>query len=77
MLIAYNKLNFERWIEDVMDIIVYAFKQTVFMKRMRKIHTSFEGYFYRTLYSMLNVEKRRENRHLLYDFIGGDNNCIE
>ncbi|MBU7592457.1 helix-turn-helix domain-containing protein [Metabacillus halosaccharovorans] len=77
VLIAYNKLNFKRCIEDVMDIIVYAFKQTVFMKRMRKIHSSFEGYFYRTLYSMLNVEKRRENRHLLYDFIGSDNNCIE
>ncbi|PMC35993.1 hypothetical protein CJ195_17225 [Bacillus sp. UMB0899] len=70
VLIAYNKINPQRYIDDLIDVVVYAFKQTVFMKRMRKIHTSFEGYFYRTLYGMLNVEKRRENRHVLYDFIG-------
>lgn len=70
VLIAYNKINPQRYIDDLIDVVINAFKQTVFMKRMRKIHTSFEGYFYRTLYAMLNVEKRRENRHLLYDFIG-------
>lgn len=70
VLIAYNKINLQRYIDDLIDVVVFAFKQTVFMKSMRKIHTSFEGYFYSTLYAMLNVEKRRENHHLFYDFIG-------
>jgi hypothetical protein len=51
--------------DDVIDTVIYAFKQTVFMKKMNTIHTTFEGYLYRVVYGMLIVEKRRENRYLL------------
>ncbi|WP_299093766.1 helix-turn-helix domain-containing protein [uncultured Metabacillus sp.] len=70
VLIAYNKLDLERNIYEVMYCIVDSFKQTVFAKKLGKIHSTFEGYFYRIVYANLLVEKRRENRHKLYDFIG-------
>jgi Fe2+ or Zn2+ uptake regulation protein len=72
VLIAYKKLNLERCLDDVIECIVQAFKHTVFAKKVGKIHTTFEGYFYRVVYGNLIVEKRQENRHLLYDFIGGE-----
>ncbi|MBD1381303.1 helix-turn-helix domain-containing protein [Metabacillus arenae] len=69
VLIAYNKINLLKCLDDVIECIVQAFKQTVFAKKMGKIHTSFEGYFYTVVYAKLIVEKRRENKHLLYDFL--------
>jgi DNA-binding Lrp family transcriptional regulator len=70
VLIVYNKINLERHLDDVIETVIRAFKQTVFMKKTKRIHTTFEGYFYRVVYGMLVVEKRRENKHLLFDFIG-------
>ncbi|MGM7722866.1 helix-turn-helix domain-containing protein [Metabacillus sp. Hm71] len=70
VLIAYHKLNLQRFLDDVIDTVIDAFKQTVFAKKMNRIHSTFEGYFYRVVYAMLLVEVRRENRGYLYDFIG-------
>jgi len=72
VLIAYNKMDSNRLIEDLIDIVIKAFKQSVFMKKMRKIHKSFEGYFYSVAYGMFVVEKRKERRHLYYDFLGDE-----
>lgn len=69
VLIAYNKMDSNRLIKDLIDIVIKAFKQSVFMKKMRKIHKSFEGYFYSVVYGMFVVEKRKERRHLYYDFL--------
>lgn len=70
VLIAYKKINLDCPLENVIEEVVNAFKQTIFAKQIGKIRTSFEGYFYGVLYAKLIVEKRRENRHLLLDFIG-------
>ncbi|HZH59207.1 MAG TPA: helix-turn-helix domain-containing protein [Metabacillus sp.] len=72
VLIAYNKIESNRFIEDLIDIVIKAFKQSVFMKKMRKIHKSFEAYFYSVIYGMFVVEKRKERRHLYYDFLGDE-----
>jgi DNA-binding Lrp family transcriptional regulator len=70
VLIVYKKLKLERQLDDVIGTVIRAFKQTVFKKKMNGIRSSFEGYFFSVLYGMLIVEKRRENKHLLFDFIG-------
>ncbi|WP_051404996.1 helix-turn-helix domain-containing protein [Bacillus cihuensis] len=69
VLIAYKKINLERPLEDLIEEVVSAFKQTIFAKQIGKIHSTFEGYFYSVLYAKWIVEKRNENRHLLYDFL--------
>ena len=71
VLIAYQKMNMQRTLDYFTDDIIQSFKQTVFAKKLGKIHSSFEGYFYRIVYSNLLVECRRERRHKLYDFIEG------
>jgi DNA-binding Lrp family transcriptional regulator len=70
VLIAYKKMKLEHSLDHVIDKVINAFKQTVFMKKMGKIHSTFEGYFYRVMYEFLIVEKRQELRHKLFDFIG-------
>ncbi|REJ23717.1 MAG: helix-turn-helix domain-containing protein [Bacillaceae bacterium] len=67
--IAYNKCKLDRPLYDLIDIAIDSFKQTVFAKKMNRIKKTFEGYFYIVLYSNFVIEKRRENRHLLYDFL--------
>ncbi|MED1441905.1 helix-turn-helix domain-containing protein [Aeribacillus composti] len=70
--IAYEKCKFDRPLDELIDIAVESFKATIFAKKMEKIKKTFEGYFYTVLYSNFVVEKRRENRHLLYDFLNDE-----
>ncbi|MBZ5752400.1 helix-turn-helix domain-containing protein [Metabacillus rhizolycopersici] len=72
VLIAYNKIKPQKYLDDLSECIIHAFKQTVFAKKLGKIHTTFEGYFYRIVYANLIIEKRREHKHLLYDFLNGE-----
>ena len=58
---AYNKIPFERPLEELIHTVVQSFKTTIFMHKTRKIHTTFAGYFYNTLYANFIVEKRKEN----------------
>jgi len=69
VLIAYKKMKLEHSLDHVIDKVINTFKQTVFMKKMGKIHFTFEGYFYRVMYEFLIVEKRQELRHKLFEFI--------
>ncbi|WNS73660.1 helix-turn-helix domain-containing protein [Bacillus sp. DTU_2020_1000418_1_SI_GHA_SEK_038] len=66
-LIAYRKSKLEKPLEEVIEIIVCAFKQTVFMQKAGEIHTTFEGYFYSVVYAKLVVTKRQEYRHFGFD----------
>ncbi|MBH0173634.1 hypothetical protein IHV09_08700 [Fictibacillus sp. 23RED33] len=60
-IIAYKKFNFRTPIEQLISIIIEAFKTTVFLYKKRKIKTSFTQYFYGTLSGMFSAEKRREH----------------
>ena len=59
--IAYNKIPFDRPLEELIHTVVQSFKTTTFMHKTKKIHTTFAGYFYNTLYANFIVEKRKEN----------------
>jgi len=69
VLIVYSKMKLKKELTDVIDQVEYAFKQTVFAKKLGKIHSTFEGYFYSVLYNTLIIEKRREMKHKFYDFL--------
>lgn len=66
VLIAFNKLGDGKIIYDYIDCIVGAFKQTVFAKKMGKIHSTFEGYFYRVVHETLTVKLRQEMKGKLF-----------
>ena len=59
--IAYNKIPFHRPLEELIRAVVRSLKTSIFMHKNKKIHTSFIGYFYNTLYANLIAEKRKEN----------------
>jgi hypothetical protein len=73
--IAHKKANLERNVNDVIELVISAFRQTVFSKKTGRIHSTFEGYFYSTVYANFSLEKRREfkreNKHefLLVDLM--------
>ncbi|MFC0271446.1 hypothetical protein ACFFIX_08260 [Metabacillus herbersteinensis] len=69
VLIAYRKVSLEKPLYEVIDCAISAFKQSVFAKKVGRIKSTFEGYFYTICYANLVVEKRRECKHLLYDFL--------
>ncbi|MBA2869960.1 putative transcriptional regulator [Anoxybacillus calidus] len=68
VLIAYRRSKLDRPIEEVLDTVIKAFKQTVFAQKRGRIRSTFNGYFYRILEAMLAVERRREVGKL-YDFL--------
>ena len=69
VLIAYKRSKIDKPIECVIDRAVQAFKETVFAQKSNKIKSTFEGYFYRIIESKLAVERRRECRGLLFDWL--------
>jgi predicted transcriptional regulator len=68
VLIAYRRSKLDKPLEDVIGTVIKAFKQTVFAQKRGRIRTTFNGYFYRILETMLAVERRREVSKL-YDFL--------
>ncbi|EOW8912835.1 helix-turn-helix domain-containing protein [Listeria monocytogenes] len=69
VLIAYKKSNVSRPLPEVIETVIKALKETVFIYKQGKIETSLEGYFYRLCENYLAVVKRRENKHLLYNWL--------
>jgi hypothetical protein len=69
VLIAYKKSNVNRSLPEVIGAVNKALKETVFIYKQDKIKSSFEGYFYRLVENYLGIEKRRENKHLLYNWL--------
>ncbi|MEH7391448.1 hypothetical protein [Bacillus sp. JJ1474] len=80
-MIAYQKSKLEKPFEEVIEIVVSAFKQTVFMQMASEIHTTFEGYFYSVVYVNLLAKKRQEYRHygfnVFSEFINGNDYSME
>lgn len=66
VLIVYNKFDHGKTIDDFMECIISAFKQAIFAKKMRKIHTTFEGYFYRIIHENFTLKLRRERKGNLF-----------
>ncbi|WP_175640217.1 helix-turn-helix domain-containing protein [Metabacillus schmidteae] len=66
VMIVYNKFDHGKTIDDFMECIISAFKQAIFAKKMRKIHTTFEGYFYRIIHENVTVQLRRERKGNLF-----------
>ncbi|MBY0121477.1 helix-turn-helix domain-containing protein [Bacillus sp. S/N-304-OC-R1] len=64
---AYRKSKLEKPLEEVIEIVVSAFKQTVFMQKAGEIQSTFEGYFYSVVYANMLVIKRQEYRHFGFD----------
>lgn len=69
VLIAYKRSKIDKPIEHVIDQAIQAFKETVFAKKSNKIKSTFEGYFYKVIESKFAVERRRECRGLLFDWL--------
>ncbi|MDX5475468.1 MAG: helix-turn-helix domain-containing protein [Bacillaceae bacterium] len=70
--IAYHKIAFQRPLEELIDTVVRSLKVTIFMHKNKRIHTSFAGYFYNTLYGNLIAEKRKENyKRFMFDVFEG------
>ncbi|MGX5572164.1 helix-turn-helix domain-containing protein [Bacillus toyonensis] len=69
VLIAYNRSKIDKPIEHVIDRVIQAFRETVFAQKSNKIKSTFEGYFYRVIESKLAVERRKECRGLLFDWL--------
>jgi hypothetical protein len=70
VLIAYRRYKLERPLDEVIDVVIKAFKETVFLYKQGRIKKTFDGYFYRLLESAFYTEKCRENKDNLYDWIG-------
>lgn len=64
-------------LEDLVDITVQAFNESIFAYKQKRVKKSFTGYFFGTLRSMFAVEKRREvfrqpeKPTYLYNFLEG------
>ena len=63
VLIAYKKSKLEQPLANLVETVIQAFKQTIFMKKIGKIHSTFEGYFYGVVYAGFLAEKRSEFGH--------------
>ncbi|MBU8909020.1 helix-turn-helix domain-containing protein [Desertibacillus haloalkaliphilus] len=57
---AYKNSSLDRPLEDLLPIIIQAFKETIFSKKAGKIKGDFKGYFYGTIHRMFVVERRNE-----------------
>lgn len=47
-------------LEDLIDITIQAFNESIFAYKQKRVKKAFTGYFFGTLRSMFAVEKRRE-----------------
>lgn len=58
--LAFNKFKLSHLLEDYVDLVEDAFKQTVFAYKHGKIKKDFIGYFYGALMRMFTYKKRKE-----------------
>ncbi|KAA9022935.1 helix-turn-helix domain-containing protein [Niallia endozanthoxylica] len=65
--LAYKKVKLLANLDDVMEPIIADFKRTVFLYKTGKVHTTFEGYFYRVVYGSLWNLKVREYQQEWYE----------
>jgi hypothetical protein len=60
VLIAHKRSQVGRPVEDMVDEVISAFKETVFAQKIGKVKSTFNGYFYRIIEAKMAVVKRRE-----------------
>lgn len=60
-ILAYKKFNLSQVLEAYEEIVIEAFKQSVFAHKHKKIRKDFTGYFYGTLIRMFTYKKREES----------------
>lgn len=54
---------------NIEEVAIQAFKQSIFVKKMRRIRKSFKGYFWGTVSTMLALEQRRTQRANLWNWL--------
>jgi Helix-turn-helix domain len=59
-MLAYKKFTLLHMLEDYTELVLDAFKQSIYAHKHRKIRKDFKGYFYGTLLKMFTYQKRRE-----------------
>jgi predicted transcriptional regulator len=73
VVIAKKRCRLEHPIGDVIDEAIAAFKETIFAKKLGRIQTTFNGYFYRIIEAKFTEERRREVKAsggvLAYDWL--------
>ncbi|WP_428911713.1 helix-turn-helix domain-containing protein [Niallia sp. Krafla_26] len=62
--LAHKKVSLMASLEDIMERILTDFKKVIFMYKMGKIKSTFEGYFYQVIYGTLwNLKKEEYKNH--------------
>ncbi|WNN20030.1 HTH DNA binding protein [Bacillus phage FI_KG-Lek] len=69
VLIAYKRSKIDKPIEQVINQAIQAFRKLSSQKKANKIRSTFEGYFYRIVESKFVMERRKECRGLLFDWL--------
>ncbi|MGG0487004.1 transcriptional regulator [Priestia aryabhattai] len=72
--LAYKISRLEQPLEDIVEIVVQAFKNTVFAYKKKRIQTTFIAYFFGTLRGLFIIERRKEvlrnnDNKLFYNFL--------
>ncbi|MHA7740417.1 transcriptional regulator [Priestia aryabhattai] len=72
--LAYKLSRLEQPLEDIVEIVVQAFKETVFAYKKKRIQTTFAAYFFGTLRGLFIIERRKEvlrntDNKLFYNFL--------
>ncbi|UAT33095.1 transcriptional regulator (plasmid) [Bacillus badius] len=59
-MLAYRITRLNTPLEELTELVVQAFKESIFSHKHSRIKGSFNAYFFGTLRNMMTVEKRRE-----------------
>jgi hypothetical protein len=75
--LAHQMSGLNTPLEDLVDITIQSFNESIFAYKQKRVKKAFTGYFFGTLRSMFAVEKRREvfmqpdRPTYLYNFLEG------
>lgn len=59
-ILVYRQFDLLHDLKQYVDIVIDAFKQSIYAHKHRKIQKDFKGYFYGTLLNMFTYQKRQE-----------------
>ncbi|MFL0366246.1 transcriptional regulator, partial [Pseudobacillus sp. 179-B 2D1 NHS] len=57
-MLAYRITRLDTPLEELTEVVVQAFKESIFSHKHRCIKGSFHAYFFGTLRNMMTIEKR-------------------
>ena len=67
VVIAYQKSSLEKPLYMLINLVISAFKQAIFMNKAGRIHTTFEGYFYQIIFETFRAERRKQHKPKGFD----------